>query len=304
MTIKDFAELLLLSAIWGSSFILMKWAAPEIGIFALVEIRALGATLLLVPLVYAKRQHQYLFTYWWQLLLVGLLNTAIPFCLFNYAILSIEAGLAAILNATAPMFGVLVAYLYLKESIGKWGLFGMLLGFAGVVLISYEQTLTSSVNTPSNSALLPIIAILIATLCYGIAATFLKVKLSHVKPFAIAAGSQFFATLALLPIALMNLPDAIPSGRAIASALVLAFVCTGLAYVLYFDLIAKVGVSRALTVGYLVPLFGIFWGYVFLGETLSSLVLIGGSCILLGVMLATNIMSRFTRKPIAVPIDQ
>lgn len=301
LTIKDFAELLFLSAIWGASFLLMKWAAPEIGIFALVEIRAIGATLMLVPLVYAKRQQKDLFDYWPQLLTVGLLNTAIPFCLFNYGILHLEAGLVAILNATAPMFGIVVAYLYLKESIGPWGLVGVLLGFFGVVIISYEQTLTA--DSASNSALLPILCILFATLCYGISASYLKAKLSHVKPFALAAGSQFFTALMLLPIALLNLPEALPSGRAIGSALLLSFVCTGLAYVLYFDLIAKVGVTRALTVGYLVPLFGILWGYLVIGETLSNLVLFGGSLILLGVMLATNILARFKRKAIVVPIE-
>ncbi|MFT4653876.1 MAG: drug/metabolite transporter (DMT)-like permease [Patiriisocius sp.] len=296
MRIQDFAALLLLGAIWGSSFMLIKWAAPEFGIFALVEVRAIGATLLLLPFVFLKRQQKDLFLYWRQLLVVGLLNTAIPFCLFNYSLLHIEAGLAAILNGTAPMFGMLVAYLYLKEKISPVGLIGMLLGFAGVVLISYEQT------TGANTSMLPVAAILLATLCYGAVASYLKHKLSHVKPFAIAAGSQFFASLVLLPFALMNLPEVMPSSRAIASALVLAFVCTGLAYILYFNLIAKVGVSRALTVGYLVPLFGVLWGYIVLNESLTPSELVGGGLVLLGVMLATNILSRFKRKTaIVVP---
>jgi drug/metabolite transporter (DMT)-like permease len=290
---QDFAKLLILGAIWGASFMLIKWSAPEIGIFALVEIRALGATLLLIPFVFIKRQQRDLFQYWPQLLIVGLLNTAIPFCLFNYSLLHIEAGLAAILNGTVPMFGVVVAYFYVKETIGWWGLVGVLLGFAGVVLISYEQT------TGAEAGLVPVLAILLATLCYGIVASYLKIKLSHVKPFAIAGGSQFFASLVLLPLALLNLPEAMPSSRAISSALVLAFVCTGLAYVLYFDLIAKIGASRAITVGYLVPLFGVLWGYIILNESLSTTELAGGGLVLLGVMLATNILARFKRKQAA-----
>lgn len=296
MRIQDFAKLLFLGAIWGSSFMLIKWAAPEFGIFALVEVRAIGATILLLPFVFLKRQQKDLFQYWPQLLIVGLFNTAIPFCLFNYSLLHIEAGLAAILNGTAPMFGMLVAYLYLKETIGPAGLVGVLLGFAGVVLISYEQT------TGASASMLPVASILLATLCYGAVASYLKHTLSHVKPFAIAAGSQFFASLVLLPFALMNLPEEMPSSRAIASALVLAFVCTGLAYILYFNLIAKIGVSRSLTVGYLVPLFGVLWGYIVLNESLSPTELAGGGLVLLGVMLATNILSRFKRKPaVAVP---
>lgn len=292
MRVQDFAKLLLLGAIWGASFMLIKWSAPEIGIFPLVEIRALGATLLLIPLVYFKRQQRDLFQYWPQLFIVGLLNTAVPFCLFNYSLLHIEAGLAAILNGTAPMFGVLVAYLFVKETIGWWGLLGMLLGFAGVVLISYEQT------TGAQATVLPVLAVLGATLCYGIAASYLKAKLSHVKPFAVAGGSQFFAVLILLPLALFNIPEAMPSARAVTSALVLAFLCTGLAYVLYFDLIAKIGASRALTVGYLVPLFGVLWGYLILNESLSHAELLGGAFVLVGVMLATNVLTRFRSKPI------
>ena len=291
MRAQDFAELMLLGAIWGASFMLIKWAGPEFGIFALVEVRAIGATILLIPFVYFKKQQQDLFQYWHQLLLIGLINTAIPFCLFNYGLLHIEAGLAAILNGTAPMFGVLVAYLFLKERIGVWGLLGMLLGFAGVVLISYEQT------TGASASALPILAILLATLCYGIAACYLKAKLTHVRPFAIAGGSQFFTALILLPITLMNLPETMPSARAISSALILAFICTGLAYVFYFDLISKVGASRAMVVGYLVPLFGVVWGYIVLHETLSNHELLGGLLVLIGVMLATNIMARFTRIP-------
>lgn len=291
MRAQDFAELLFLGGIWGASFILIKWAAPELGVFALVEIRALGATLMLIPFVYMKRQQNDLFQYWPQLLIVGVLNTALPFCLFNYSLLHIEAGLAAILNGTAPMFGVLVAYLYVKETIGWWGLIGMLMGFAGVVLISYDQ------STAADASLLPILSILLATLCYGIAASYLKAKLSHVKPFAIAGGSQFFAALVLLPFALVNLPETMPSAQAMSSALVLAFVCTGLAYVLYFDLIAKIGASKAITVGYLVPLFGVFWGYIILDESLSTKELFGGGLVLLGVMLATNILAKLRRKP-------
>jgi drug/metabolite transporter (DMT)-like permease len=275
---------------------LIKWSAPEFGIFALVEVRALGATLLLIPFVFIKRQQKDLFQYWPQLLIVGALNTAIPFCLFNYSLLHIEAGLAAILNGTAPMFGTLIAYLYLKETIGWWGLVGVLLGFAGVVLISYGQI------ADVNASVLPVVAILVATLCYGIVASYLKQKLRHVKPFAIAGGSQFFAALMLMPLALLNLPDAMPSTRALGSALVLAFVCTGLAYVFYFDLIAKIGASRTLTVGYLVPLFGVLWGYVILNESLSPTELMGGGLVLVGVMLATNILARFKRKPMPTNI--
>jgi drug/metabolite transporter (DMT)-like permease len=282
---SDFAELLLLGAIWGASFIMMKEAVPAFGVFALVELRALGAILCLLPLVLIKRQGDDLIKHWPKLLLVGVINTAIPFCLFNYALLHLDAGLAAILNATAPMFGVLIAYLYLKESIGWLGIAGIGLGFAGVIVISLEQ---SAMQNQGLSSLLPVLAALGATFCYGVAASFLKRYLSGAKPFAIAAGSQIFTAIVLAPLAIYHLPSEMPSASAWVSALTLAFLCTGVAYVMYFDLISKIGASRSMTVGYLVPLFGIFWGLVILGETLSFTALAGGSLILLGVMMATN----------------
>lgn len=292
MKASDFAELLLLGAIWGASFIMMKEAVPAFGVFALVELRALGATLCLLPLVLIKRQGDDLIKHWPKLLLVGVINTAVPFCLFNYALLHLDAGLAAILNATAPMFGVLIAYLYLKESIGWLGIAGIGLGFAGVIVISLEQ---SAMQDQGLSSLLPVLAALGATFCYGVAASYLKRYLSGAKPFAIAAGSQIFTAIVLAPLAIYHFPSQMPSASAWGSALTLAFLCTGVAYVMYFDLISKIGASRSMTVGYLVPLFGIFWGLVILDESLSFTALAGGSLILLGVMMATNAWSLVKR---------
>lgn len=292
MKASELAELLFLGAIWGASFMLMKEAVPAFGVFALVEIRALGASLCLLPLVLLKRQGADLIRYWPKLLLVGVLNTAIPFCLFSYALLHLNAGLGAILNATAPMFGLLIAYLYLKESIGWVGITGMALGFAGVVIISLGQTAMQSQGVTS---LMPVLAALLATFCYGFIACYLKRHLSQAKPFAIAAGSQIFTAIVLAPLAIYHLPTSMPNASEWASALVLAFLCTGLAYVMYFDLIAKIGTARSMTVGYLVPLFGIFWGVVILNETLSISSILGGSLILLGVMMATNAWSVLKR---------
>lgn len=299
MKSSDFAELLLLGAIWGASFMLMKEAVPAFGVFALVEIRALGAALLLVPIVLLKRQGMDLLRFWPQLIVVGAINTAIPFCLYNYSLLHIDAALAAILNATAPMFGVLIAYLYLRESIGFLGILGIGLGFAGVLLISVDQSIASA-NTGeginySVKSLLPVFAALGATFCYGLSASYLKKHLSQAKPFAIAAGSQLAAAVILAPLAIMHLPNTLPSASQWGSAMILALVCTGLAYVLYFNLIAKIGASRSITVGYLVPLFGILWGVLLLDETLSPKSLIGGAFIMLGVMLATNAWAVFKR---------
>ncbi|MGQ8366559.1 DMT family transporter [Glaciecola sp. 1036] len=284
MKLHEVIELFVLGAIWGASFMLMKEAVPEFGIFALVEYRVLGASICLLLLVYLRKQQDHLIRYWPRLLFVGVVNTAIPFCLFNYSAGYLDASLLAILNAAAPMFGVVVAWLYLREKIGIWGILGLGLGFVGVIFISLDPT------TSEGAAFVPVMAALGATLCYGICASYIKKHLAGAKPFAVAAGSQMFAAIALLPISLANLPSQIPTANGWMSATLLSILCTGVAYIMYFDLISKIGVTKTMTVGYLVPLFGIMWGVILLDEVLTAQQLLGGVCILTGVMLVTNVV--------------
>ena len=147
---------------------------------------------------------------------------------------------------------------------------------------------------------MPVLAALGATLCYALTASYLKKHLSHVKPFAIAAGSQIATAIVLLIPSIVFIPTTNPSMTAWLSAMTLAILCTGFAYVMYFDLIAKIGASKAITVGYLVPLFGIFWGVLVLDETLTKQQIIGGVLIMIGVLLATNalkILRSIRRQP-------
>lgn len=270
---------------------LMKATVPSFGVFALVEVRASLAALFLLPVVYFTKQFADLTANWAKLLFVGAVNTAIPFCLFSYTSVHLDAGLTAILNATAPMFGAIIAFFYLQDRIGLHGVIGIFLGFLGVVVISQDN----QSNTPVT--LIPVLSALVATCCYGIAACYMKKHLSGVKPFAIAAGSQVFAALLLMPLAVYTWPSVSPDLTTWGAALILAVLCTGVAYIMYFDLIAKVGASQAMTVGYLVPVFGIFWGMVVLGETLSAYAITGGSMIILGVMITTGIVRRRRKIP-------
>jgi drug/metabolite transporter (DMT)-like permease len=270
---------------------LMKATVPSFGVFALVEVRASLAALFLLPVVYFTKQFADLTGNWAKLLFVGAVNTAIPFCLFSYTSVHLDAGLTAILNATAPMFGAIIAFFYLQDRIGLQGVIGIFLGFLGVVVISQDNQSSSPVT------LIPVLSALVATCCYGIAACFMKKHLSGVKPFAIAAGSQVFAALLLMPLAIVTWPSVNPDLTTWGAALVLAVLCTGVAYIMYFDLIAKVGASQAMTVGYLVPVFGIFWGMVILDETLSAYAITGGSMIILGVMITTGIVRRRRKIP-------
>ncbi|MFC3093991.1 DMT family transporter [Alteromonas sediminis] len=271
-----------LAAIWGASFMFMRIAAPEFGIYTLVLIRTVLAALVLFPFVIYAKTTRAIIAHWRSVAVIGLVNTAIPFVLFNYSSLHLEAGVNAILNATAPMFAAIVAWVWLRDKLPILGILGLLIGFAGVITLSLQQTQLDTVT------LLPVLTALGATTCYGISACYIKKSLTDINPIALAAGSQFAASVFLFPAALTDWPDTMPSSAAWGSAITLAVFGTGIAYLLYFYLIGKAGPAKAITVGYLVPLFGIAWGVALLNERLSLQTLAGGGLILLGVMLTTG----------------
>lgn len=273
--------LLVLGAIWGGSFLFMKVAAPEFGVYALVEVRTALATIVLLPFLIRAGTWRDMFTQWRPIVAVGAANTAIPFVLFNYSSIHLDSGVNAILNATAPMFGALVAVIWLKDKLRLSSLVGLLCGFSGVIVISYHKV-------GNNISILPILTALCATLGYGIAACMMKKWLSGKGALAIATGSQLYSSLMLLPFAVATWPTQIISESAWFSAIALAVFGTGIAYLMYFYLIETVGPTRAISVAYLVPLFGVIWGALFLSETLSLTVFFGGSLILFGVAMTSG----------------
>ncbi|MEW9799700.1 DMT family transporter [Alteromonas sp. CYL-A6] len=283
MGIGQLLALLLLAAIWGASFIFMRVAAPEFGIYVLVAVRTILATAVLMPVMVLSGAMGEFRRHWRAIAVVGLVNTAIPFVLFNYSSLHLEAGVNAILNATAPMFGAIVAWLWLGDRLSKSAVAGLFLGFAGVAVISQQKIGEGDIS------ILPILTALAATTCYGIAASMMKRWLAGIKPIAVAGGSQAMASVMLLPFALTTLPETMPGQAAWLNAIALAVGGTGIAYILYFYLIASIGPARAITVAYLVPLFGILWGLVFLAEALSTQSMLGGVMILAGVALTTGV---------------
>lgn len=286
MVIKDIISLLVLAGIWGGSFIFMRVAAPEFGIYVLVAIRTLLATAVLLPLLMLTGSIKEIKRHWLAIALVGLANTAVPFVLFNYSSLHLEAGVNAILNATAPMFGAIVAWLWLGDKLTKSAMVGLVIGFFGVAVISQQKVGTGDIS------FIPILTALFATLGYGIAASMMKKWLQGVKPLVVATGSQAMASVMLAPFALATLPEVMPSMNAWLNAIALSIGGTGIAYILYFKLIADIGPSKAITVAYLVPLFGIVWGILFLQEHLTSQTILGGVLVLLGVALTTGVIKR------------
>ncbi|WP_286268918.1 DMT family transporter [Thalassotalea hakodatensis] len=276
-------EFILLAAIWGASFLFMKLGVPEFGPITFMAIRTLIGALVLLLVLIIKQQTRTLVHAPWQLFIVGLFNTAIPFVLFGWATLSLTASNISVLNATTPLFGALVAYIWLKNRLTKLQVFGLLLGFAGVYVLMYPQLTIAPADT-----LLPTLAVLLAAACYGIGASVSKQYLTNVKPLASAAGSQIAGSLILVPISLFYLPQTIPSITAINAALAIGILCTGFAYILLFRLISDIGPTNAISVTYLIPVFGIFWGVMILNETITEFTFYGSALILIGVAFSTG----------------
>jgi drug/metabolite transporter (DMT)-like permease len=283
----DLLELVALAAIWGASFLFMRLAAPEFGPLALTALRVAGAALFLLPLLALRGGHDALLTHWKPLAVVGLANSAVPFTLFNVAALAINAGLSAILNSTAPLWAAAIAALWLGERLAPARITGLAIGFAGVLFLAWDKA-SFQPGEHGVSAGVAIAACLAATLCYGFAANYTKRALTGVSPLAVAAGSQFAAALALALPALWAWPKVRPDAGSWWALAALALLCTGVAYLLYFRLIARLGPSRAISVTFLIPVFGLLWGALFLGESLTGATLLGCAVVLVGTALATG----------------
>lgn len=284
---RDRLELALLAALWGGSFLFMRLAAPAFGASALAAVRVAVASAVLLPLLLLTQPgwREGCRGRWGALVVVGLLNSALPFVCYSFAAQSISAGLASIFNATTPLWGALVAWIWFRERLDAQRLMGLALGFAGVLGLAWDK---ASFKAGAQDTGLAVLACLAATLMYGVAANATRRWLTGVPALALATGSQVVATLALaLPAALAwpAQPVGLPAWSA---ALALGVLSTGVAYVLYFRLIARVGPARATTVTYLIPLFAVLWGGLVLGEAVTLSMLGAGVVILLGTSLATG----------------
>jgi drug/metabolite transporter (DMT)-like permease len=284
---RDRLELVLLAALWGGSFLFMRLAAPAFGASALAALRVAVASAVLLPLLLFTQPRAVAGCrgHWGALAAVGLLNSALPFLCYSYAAQSISAGLASIFNATTPLWGALVARLWLGERLGAQRLLGLALGFAGVLGLAWDK---ASFKAGASGTGWAVLACLAATLMYGIAANATKRWLTGVPALALATGSQIVATLALALPAALAWPAQPIGATAWIAALALGVLSTGVAYVLYFRLIARVGPANATTVTYLIPLFAVLWGALALQEAVTLSMLAGGAVILLGTSLATG----------------
>lgn len=286
MHTRDLIDLLVLGAIWGASFLFMRVAAPEFGAVPLIAARVGIAAMFLIPVLARRSGLRQLYEHAPKLTLLGAINSAIPFSLFAYAVLSVTAGFASVLNSTAPLFGALVAFVWLRDRPGPARIAGLIVGFAGVLVLVWGR-----VSVAGDGGGLAVMAGLTAAVLYGISANYVKKRLSGVDSLVVATGSLVAATVLLTPLAVFYWPETPPSSTSWISAVLLAVVCTGVAYILYFRLLSRVGPSKTLAVTYLIPAFGVLWGYFILREPITPSMVVGCTVILVGTTLATGMVS-------------
>lgn len=282
---------MVLAALWGSSFLFMRLGAAEFGAWATAGVRVAVASAFLWPILWWRGRWPDLRRHAAPILFVGLLNSALPFALYAYALQSISTGLAAILNATSPLMGALVAWWWLRDRPGGLRALGLVTGFLGVALLSWDK-----VGPHAGSSGWAVLACLGATLCYGLSASFTQKYLSGVHPLATATGSQFGAVLVLAWPTWHDWPPVPPSALAWSALVAVGILCTGIAYILFFRLIDKAGPAKAMTVTFLVPVFALLYGALLLGEPVTPRMLLGGGVVLCGVALAMGLVGSF--KPV------
>lgn len=285
-------DFVLLAAIWGSSFMFMKTAVAEFGPLPTAAARVAIAAAFLLPILLWRKLGSALRSRWQTLLVVGMLNSGIPFACYAFALLYISSGLSAILNATVPLFGALIAWAWLKDTLTPWRIVGLVTGFAGVTVLTLSQTRPGTFAADGLHTLLAVLACLTATLCYGIAASFTKKYLQGLPSLLTATGSQIGATVGLALPAVLMWPATQPSLNAWLALLVSGVLCTGVAYILYFRLIESAGPAKALTVTFLIPVFALGYGWTLLNEQVTLTMVVCGVVVMLGTALSSGLLPR------------
>ena len=284
MSGRDWTILLLLSLIWGGSFFFVGLAVHDIAPLSLVLVRvALAAAMLWLFLLVRRERIALPPGAAWAFLVLALLNNVVPFTLFVWAQQTIPSGLASILNATTPIWGVIVAHLLTAdEKATPARIAGVLLGFAGVAVMIGADLLGQL-----GRDLLGQLACLAATLCYALAGVHARrFQAMGVPPVAVATGQLTASALVMLPLVLVFEPPwraAPPSLQAWAAMIALALLCTSFAYILYFRLIASAGATNSLLVTFLVPIPAILLGALVLHERLEPRHFAGMALIGLGL---------------------
>jgi drug/metabolite transporter (DMT)-like permease len=282
-SLQTFGMLLILAALWGGSYLFFRIAGPVLGPLMLAALRVVLAALTLLVYALIIRQLPEFKRHWQAFLLLGLLNNVIPFTLISSAVNTLNASISAILNATTPLFTVIVAAFWLREKLTVRRILGVALGIVGVVVLMGLSPLPLT-----NRTVLAGLEALLASCSYAFAVVYARTRFKGVAPLHVAVGQLCGSSFILTPISLFAIPNVSPSATVIISVIALAVICTALAYLIYFRLIANAGATTASTVTFLVPFFSVLWGVVFLQEPLNVGMFVGLGVILLSVYLVLS----------------
>lgn len=281
----DLVRLFFLAAIWGASFLFFRVAAPVLGPLVTAESRALiGGLALLIYYRTAGVDLEFR-SHWRAYLIIGALNSALPFSLFAFASMYLSASYAVILNASAPLWGAVFSAIWLGERLTLRKSLGLLMGVAGVALV-----MRLGVPEPTPMLAWASGACIMGTMCYSLAGIYMRKYSVKLKPQGLATCSLLGAAVVLLPLVPLVPPNGSPTPAVILSILALSLLCSTVAFVIYFRLIADVGPTKALTVTFLMPAFGMIWGALLLNEHITLVMLAGGGLILLGTALVFGLL--------------
>jgi drug/metabolite transporter (DMT)-like permease len=277
-------ELTILGAIWGGSFLFMRVAAADFGALPLVEARLALGGLVLTPFLWRARS-QFSALLWARIAGIAAINSVIPFALFAWGAERAPAGIGAITNAMTVMFTTLVAFFFFGERLTARRLVGLVAGFVGVAILASGKTSGAGVTQAA-------LAGTAAAVCYGFGINLVRRYLTGLPPAAVAAANLLTGAVLLAPFALYAWPAHSIPAPSWLSPVLLGVLCTGVAFVLYYRLIARIGAARASTVTYLIPLFGVVWAWLILGEPLTATMAAAGALILAGVAISQQRLPR------------
>ncbi|HSO60128.1 MAG TPA: DMT family transporter [Desulfobacterales bacterium] len=288
MTAGSAVRLLILAAIWGGSFLFMRIGAPVLGPAWLIQFRVgIAALFLLICAGWFHKPLQ-LRKYWRHYLILGCFNSALPFFLIAFAAKTLTAALLSVLNSSSPIFGAIISAVWLRNRVTRLTAAGLAMGVIGVIIL-----VQNGIATRTDEWGMAVAAALLSTICYGISGTYIKASPKPVEPFSNAHGSMWAATV-LMALTLPFCPTAAePSPGVWTAVAALGVLCTGVAYLIYFRLIQDMGPISALSVTFLIPVFGILWGVLFLDEQIDWSTIIGALIVLVGTALTNGITPRF-----------
>ena len=280
MEFRYWVLLTILGALWGSAFMFIKVATPEFGPVALVNSRLIIASFIFLPILLQKKYIHLLSPIWKQVLVLAILNNAIPFTLFSFASFGADSNILAILNATTAFNTMIIAYIWIGENVSFKQLFGLLLGFIGIFILVNPQN--------SETTLISSMSALLASFFYSYSTVYIQRQSVNANKMVLIGWSIIFSAVIMFPVTIFYLPDTIPSISAIGSAIWLGAISTGIGFLGYVRLIDKIGAVKTSTVAYFLPVFGIIWGAIFLDEIISSTIIIGCLIVLIGIYFANS----------------